>query len=897
MSVRNLDALFQPKSVAIVGASERPGSIGAAVTRNALAGAFAGPIHLVNRKGGTIMGRAAVKRARDLPAPADLAVIATPPATVPGLIDEFGRAGTRAAVVITAGFGEGGNKDGARLRQAVLDAAKPRLLRVVGPNCVGFLAPALGLNASFAPASPPAGKIAFVGQSGAVLVAVIDWAADRGIGFSYLVSMGNMADVDFGDVIDYLALDGETRAILLYVEGLTEARKFMSAARAAARLKPVVVLKAGRNTEGARAAKSHTGSMAGSDAVYDAAFRRAGVLRVYGLGELFDATEVLGLARPPRTDGLAIVTNGGGFGVLATDDLGALGGRLAQFSPETMAALDKVLPATWSHANPADIIGDADAARYLAALEPIAADPDVGAVLVLNAPTALASSEDAAKAVAASGIADKVPLLACWMGGRSADAGRRVLEKAGIAAYDTPLRAVRAFRHLVEFGKSQTALMQTPPSILREAPPDRAAAARIIAAALADKRSVLTEPEAKAVVAAYGIPVVPTEVARDALEAVAAAERLGYPVALKILSRDITHKSDVSGVRLSLDSEEAVAEAAREMRQRVAQLRPDARIDGFTVSRMIRRPEAYELILGAAEDPLFGPVLMFGQGGTAAEIVADRAMALPPLNLTLADGMMGRTRIDRLLRGFRDRKPAARQEIALTLVKLSRLVADLDTVAELDINPLLADSEGVLALDARIMVRPAAPGERARRFAIRPYPSELERTVERDGVRYRVRPIQPEDEPALVEAFGRLSANDVRMRFFAPLKSLSHEMAARLTQIDYDREMAFVLAEERDGTDAARKTGDFIGIVRIAADPDFEKAEFAIIVLSHVQGRGIGRLLMDEIIAYAKSRGIHQVFGDVLAENQRMLNLARDLGFTLKSLADGPSIIRVTKTL
>lgn len=888
MSVRNLDALFHPKSVAIVGASERPGSIGAAVTRNALAGGFAGPVHLVNRKGGTILGRGAVKRVRDLAAPPDLAVIATPPETVPGLVAELGRAGTRAAVVITAGFGEGGNTEGARRRQAILDAAKPHLLRVVGPNCVGFLAPSLGLNASFAPASPPAGKIAFVGQSGAVLVAVIDWAADRGIGFSYLVSTGNMADVDFGDVIDYLALDGETRAILLYIEGLTEARKFMSAARAAARLKPVVVLKAGRNTEGARAAKSHTGAMAGSDAVYDAAFRRAGVLRVYGLGELFDATEVLGLARPPHADGLAILTNGGGFGVLATDDLVALGGRLAQFGPQTMAALDKVLPATWSHTNPADIIGDADAQRYLAALAPIAADPGVGAVLVLNAPTALASSEDAAKAVAGSGIAEKVPLLACWMGGRSAEAGRRVLEKAGIPAYDTPLRAVRAFRHLVEFGKSQAALMETPPSIPPEAPPDRALAERIVAGALGEGRSLLTEPEAKAVIAAYGIPAVPTEVARDEAAAVAAAERLGFPVALKILSRDITHKSDVGGVRLSLDSGDGVAKAAREMRARVAALRPDARIDGFTVSRMIRRPDAYELILGAAEDALFGPVLMFGQGGTAAEIVGDRAMALPPLNLALADGMMTRTRIDRLLRGFRDRRPAARREIALTLVKLSRLVADLDTVAELDINPLLADGDGVLALDARIVVRARPPGERARRFAIRPYPSELERTIERNGARYRIRPIQPEDEPALVQAFGRLSPDDVRMRFFAPLKSLSHEMAARLTQIDYDREMALVLAEE---------PGEFAGIVRIAADPDFEKAEFAIIVLSHVQGRGIGRLLMDEIIAYAKTRGIKQVFGDVLAENQRMLNLARDLGFALKTVAEGPSVIRVTKTL
>ena len=902
MSVRNLDALFQPKSVAVIGASERPGSIGAAVTRNALGGGFAGPVHLVNLRGGSIGGRRVMRRVRDLAAPADLAVIATPPETVAPLIGALGRAGTRAAVVITAGFGEGRDPEGARRRQLVLDAAKPHLLRVVGPNCVGFLAPRLGLNLSFAPASPPAGKIAFVGQSGAVLVAVIDWAADRGIGFSYLISTGNMADVDFGDVIDYLALDGETRAILLYIEGLTEARKFMSAARAASRLKPVVVLKAGRHAEGARAAKSHTGAMAGADAVYDAAFRRAGLLRVYGLGELFDATEVLGLTQPPRTDALAIVSNGGGFGVLATDDLGTLGGRLAKFRPETMAALEKALPKTWSHANPVDIIGDADAKRYLAALEPIAADPEVGAVLVLNAPTALASSEEAAKAVAGSGIAKRIPLLACWLGGRGADSGRRVFEQAGIAAYDTPLRAVRAFRHLVEFGKSQAALMETPPSIPDEAPPDRAAAERIIAGALAENREILTEPEAKGVIAAYGIPTAPTEIARDADEAGAVAARLGFPVAVKILSREVTHKSDVGGVRLNLDSVATVTAAAREMRAHVMQVRPGARIDGFTVSPMIHRPEAYELILGAAEDPLFGPVLMFGQGGTAAEIIGDRAMALPPLNLALAEGVMSRTRIDRLLRGFRDRPPVARAEIAKALVRLSRLVAELDAVAELDINPLLADREGVLALDARIVVRapPAdgtGPGEHARRLAIRPYPSELERTVEHRDVRYRVRPIQPEDEPALVEAFKKLTPEDVRMRFFAPLRSLSHEMAARLTQIDYDREMALVLAEARDGKAGDWAEPGFVGIVRLAADPDFERAEFAIIVLPAAQGRGVGRLMMELIIAYAKSRRIREVFGDVLAENHRMLKLARDLGFTLRTVAEGPSVIRVTKVL
>jgi acetyltransferase len=893
MTTRNLDALFHPKSIAIIGATERAGAVGAAVTRNALGGAFAGPIWLVNRKGGRIAGRPAPRSIRELPAAPDLAVIATPPDTVPPLVAELGAAGTRAAVVITAGFGEGSDPRGAARRQAMLDAARPHLLRLVGPNCVGFLAPRHGLNASFAPAMPPPGKLAFVGQSGAIITAVIDWAADRGIGFSYLVSMGGMADVDFGDVLDYLALDPETRGVLLYIEGVTNARKFMSAARALARLKPVVVLKAGRHAEGARAAQSHTGAMAGSDVVYDAAFRRAGLVRVATLAELFDASATLALARPPERETLAIVSNGGGIGVLATDWLIERGGRLATLAPATIAALDKVLPPTWSRSNPVDIIGDADAGRYRAALDALADDPGIGAVLALNAPTALASAEAAARAVAESAAALRKPLLASWTGGANAALGRRVFAAAGIPAYDEPAQAASAFMHLVEYKRGQVALMETPPAMPEESPPDRDAAERVIAGALAEGRSILSEPEAKRVLAAFRIPAVRTEIARDEEETAAIAGALGFPVALKVYSRDITHKSDVGGVALDLDSAAAVRRAATDMRRRVAAHRPGARIDGFTLSPMVRRPGAYELILGAVEDPMFGPVILFGQGGTAAEIVGDRAVALPPLNLSLADAVMRRTRIDRLLQGFRDRAPAARGEIARTLVRLSQLIAEFPEIVELDINPLIADATGVVAVDARVVVRGVTTDTaRTARFAIRPYPAELDRTIAHRGRRYRLRPIRPEDEPALRDAFKLLSPDDVRLRFFAPLRDLSHEMAARLTQIDYDREMALVLLDTEAPSGAAP-----LGVVRLAADPNFEEAEFAIVVVSGQQGRGLGGLLMAHIVEYARRRGIKRVFGDVLADNQRMLALAEQCGFARAPAPTPSGIVRVTRAL
>lgn len=896
VTIRNLDSLFKPASVALFGASGEPGHLGNVILRNLRGGGFAGPVWAVNPKHREIDGARAYAGVSDLPAAPDLAVIATPPATIPKLIAELGEAGTKGAVVITAGFTELGNAGGRALAQDMLDAAKPHLLRIMGPNCVGLMVPEIGLNASFSHIAPLPGRIAFVSQSGAIIVGVLDWAADHGIGFSHVVSVGNMADIDFGDMIDYLARDGRTRALLLYMESVTNARKFLSAARAAARIMPVVVIKAGRHAEGAKAASSHTGALAGADAVYDAAFRRAGLLRVLALEELFEAVETL--AKSPRAigDRLAILSNGGGFGVLATDGLIDEGGVLAEVPQGTIEALDAVLPATWSHGNPIDIIGDAPGARYGAALEILLDDDANDAVLVLNCPTAVASSEDAARTVAATvtRLKPKKPVLASWIGGAGVAKGRQILEAAGLPTYETPKAAARAFMHLVRHQKSQEALMETPPSAPEEFAPDLPAAQAVIDAALAEKREWLTEPEAKAVLAAYAIPVAATRTAASPRDAGEAAKAIGGPVALKILSPDITHKSDVGGVVLDLENHGAVERAAEAMLARVRQAAPKARITGFSVQAMVKRPHAHELIVGLSEDRQFGPVLLFGAGGVAVEVIDDKALALPPLNINLAREVMARTRIHRQLLGYRDRPAADLDALALTLVKVSRLAADIGEIAELDINPLYADEGGVVALDARIRVARMAEGRTAEsRLAIRPYPKGLEESVEMgDGKVYLLRPVLPEDEPMFREAFKRLSPEAVRLRFFAPLRELSHEMAARLTQIDYDREMALVLA---DPGPAGRSTVH--GVSRITADPDNERAEFAVVVVSNMIGLGLGALLMRRIIDYARSRGIGEIFGDVLAENRSMLKLCRTLGFALTHQPDEPGIIRATLSL
>lgn len=883
MTIRNLDILFNPNTVALVGASQKPGTIGTVLAHNLVSGGFKGEIFLVSPKYKKIEGLRAYPNVDSLPKTVDLAVIATPPDTVPHLIEKLGRQGVRSAVVITAGFGEGESEKGKQLSAQMLEFAGHHLLRIVGPNCLGIMVPGLGLNASFGHVHPIKGDIAFVAQSGAIQTSVLDWATSNGIGFSHFVSVGDMADVDFGDMLDYLATDFTTKAILLYIEAVTHSRKFMSAARAAARMKPVVVVKAGRHTESAKAAASHTGALAGADEVYNAVFHRAGILRVTDMQALFDAVETLGMARQFSGDRLAILTNGGGVGVMATDVLIDKQGRLAELASETIDRLNRVLPPTWSHNNPVDIIGDAPPERYRDAITALLGDKNVEALLILNCPTAVASSSEAARTVVdtlkeSGSKAASRGIFTSWLGMDSAREARKIFAANKIPTYGTPADAVRGFMQIVRYRRSQEMLMETPPNMPEVFAPQKDKVQGIIDKALSQARPWLTESEAKAVLAAYQIPVVQTYEAETPEEASKIAAELGGLVALKIVSPDIIHKSDAGGVALNLASPELVKKTALVMKERIHALQPGAAISGFTVQQMVQRPNARELIIGISDDRQFGPVILFGQGGTAVEVIQDKAIGLPPLNMNLARELMSRTRIYRHLEGFYGNPPADLESITLALVKISQLVTDMADIAELDINPLLADEQGVVALDARIrIVKSQIPA--SNRFVICPYPNELEETLNLpDGQELLIRPIRPEDEPAFQTLFSELSMEEIRFRFLHSMKTMSHKMAARLTQIDYDREMALVLCDP-----VVSEESGLYGIVRYAADPDKERAEFAILIRHDMTGMGLGPMLMRRIIDYARDQGIGEIFGEILGENRPMLKLCKAFGFKIRS--------------
>lgn len=884
MTIRNLEHLFNPQSVAVIGASNRSRKVGSVVMRNLLRGHFAGPIMPVNPKYTAVAGVLCYENVESLPLVPELAVICTPPATVPDIMAQLGRRGTRAAVVLTAGLSTATDAKGRALKEVVLEVARSFSLRILGPNCLGLMVPGTGLNASFAHTDALAGKVAFVSHSGALCTAVLDWAKPREIGFSHFISLGDSADVNFADMLDYLGSDPHTRAILLYMESIQKARRFMSAARAAARNKPVLVIKAGRVMEGAQAAASHTGAMAGVDVVYDAAIRRAGMLRVFEIEELFDAVETLARLGIVKGERLAIVSNGCGPGVIATDCLIEGGGKLATLAEDTLQQLDDVLPPTWSRRNPVDLIGDADGHRYTQALDILLKDPNLDALLVMHVPTAIAPSEETAQAVATALASTPQNVLTSWLGEESAAAARHRFAQQGIPTYSTPEEAVRAFLHLVRFRQNQDLLMETPPSIPVEFTPVTTTVRRVVQQALTAGKNLLSEPESKAVLAAYGIPVVETQIVQSEEKVLIAAEEMGYPVALKIVSSEISHKSEVGGVALYLETPEALRLAVELMRSRITQQCPKANITGFSVQKMVHRPGAHELIVGVHTDPTFGPVILFGQGGKATEIVGDRAIGLPPLNLNLAEELISRTRIARLLQGYRDQRPANLDQIKLTLIQLSQLIVDIPEIVELDINPLLADSQGVLALDARIVLQSATKSGSAR-LAIRPYPQELEEVVTLPSDRkVLLRPIRPEDEPAHYEMFKHFTPEDIHFRFFGMVRQYPHSEMARFTQIDYDREMAFIATEiPEQGLQGLPKT---LGVVRAMADPDNRTAEFAIIVRSDMKGQGLGHALLAKIIGYCRRKGTHELVGEILADNRAMLNLAETFGFKRKHTDD-----------
>jgi acetyltransferase len=887
MSVRNLEYLFRPGSIAVIGASNEPQSIGATLMRNLLRGGFSNPIMPVNPKRRAIAGVLAYPSVASLPIVPDLAIIATPAPTVPGLVAELGERGTRAALVVTSGVGEAASDDGRSYQQQIIEAAQPHLLRILGPDCVGLIIPNLGLNASLAHRAALPGKIAFITQSRALASTVLDWAHSKDIGFSHFLSLGKGADVDFGDILDYLSSEPTTRSILLYIESLTEARKFMSAARAAARNKPVAVIKAGRMPEAAMAAVSHTGALAGADDVFDTAIRRAGMLRVYTIDELFAAVETLARARPGTGERLAIVSNGGGPGVMATDHLIRARGRLAELSEQTRDALKKSLASAWSQANPLQIPGNASIEQYVQIFEILLKDRQVDALAFIHAPTAMVPSERIAEALVPLFKSSKRRVLSCWLGVDSASEARRIFSANGISTYRTPEEAVGAFMQEVDYHRNHAMLMETPPSLPDEFEVDKEMVRELVRDVLATGRQTMTEPEARAVLAAYGIPVVETRIAANADEAIVQAQALGFPVAVKLLSQDINHKSDIGGVVLDVDTADAVRSAVEGMVERLRALKPEACIDGFLVQQMARRPGAHELIVGAITDAVFGPVILFGRGGVSVEVTADRAVALPPLNLNLARELVSRTRVSRLLAGYRNQPPTDREAIYRTLLQISQLVTDIPEIGELDINPILADEHGVIALDARIyLVRAEAPGPH--RLAIRPYPSELEEVVDFHGRSVLFRPIRPEDEPAHREFFSRLKSEDVRYRFFHVVRALAHSELARLTQIDYDREMAFIAtADDESGQP------ETLGVVRVLTDPDNRQAEFAIIVRSDLKGKGLGPRLMEKIVRYCRERGTEELVMSVMAGNRGMRGMAERFNFESVGTEDGVTELRL----
>ena len=892
MTIRNLEHAVRPRSVAVFGASVRPGSVGRVVIENIVNGGFEGDIWPVNPKYGEVFGLRCYRDARKLPGVPDLGVIMTPPETVPGIVSELGAKGCRAAVVITAGLTR---ENG--LRQAMLDAARPNLFRIIGPNTVGLMIPSARLNASFAHMAAKPGNIALLSQSGAIATSLVDWAADNDVGFSHVVSLGDMADVDVGDWLDMLAGDAKTHAVVMYLETIPNARKFMSAARAAARIKPVIAIKSGRHEAAAKAAATHTGALSGADRVVDAALQRAGILRVDGLGELFDAAEITARFAPLTRARVGIVTNGGGAGVLAVDRLIDCQGDLAELSPATIERLNAMLPPTWSHANPVDIIGDAPAERYKAAVEAVAADPGTDVVMVLNCPTGLASPAEAARAIAGLASAGRIggkPIVSCWLGEHTAAEARRILQRAGVASLETPADAANAISYLADWSRAQRALMRVPSSRSDDVAGDSGAVLALFRKVAKEGRRMLTEPEAKAVLAGYGIPVPETIVARSPAEAGTAGARLlktSRKVVVKLLSKAISHKSDIGGVVLNIETAEGAEEAARSIEGRVRDNAPDADMEGYAVQPMVVRKHALELILGVNRDPIFGPVILFGAGGVAVEVMDDTAIALPPLDDVLADDLIGRTRIGRLLAGFRDRKPADRRAIAAALDGLSQMIVDFPCIVSVDINPLLADAEGVIALDARIEIDPDAVEQKGPNpaLAIRPYPASWEKDIVAGGIRYQIRPIKPADIGLYPAFLAKVSPDDIRLRFLAPRKTFDDDMLKRLTQLDYDRDMAFVALESA--------TGALAGVGRLSCDPDRAKAEYALLVRTDLQGHGLGWTLLRQIVDYARTEAIGRIEGVVLSENEKMLSMCREFGFSLAHDAGQPGLARATLDL
>jgi acetyltransferase len=883
-----LDVFFSPKTVAVIGATENPGTVGRTVLWNLVTSPFGGTVYPVNPKRPSVLGVKAYPSVSDIPESVDLAVIITPPASIPGLIKECGENGVQGAIVISAGFKEIG-PEGAELERQLLVEAQKANIRIIGPNCLGVMSPLSGMNATFASTVARPGSVGFISQSGALCTAVLDWSLKAMVGFSAFISVGSMVDVGWGDLIYYLGNDPKTKSIVIYMESIGHARSFLSAAREVALTKPIIIIKPGRSAAAAKAAASHTGSLTGSDEVLEAAFRRSGVLRVGSIADLFYMAEVLSKQPTPKGPRLTIVTNAGGPGVLATDALIMGGGELSELTPATMEAYNAVLPATWSHNNPVDIIGDASPERYAKALEIAAKDPNSDGMLVILTPQAMTDPTQIAEQLKPLAKQEGKPLLASWMGGVDVAAGEEILNRANIPTFPYPDTAARVFNYMWQYADNLKALYETPamPEDSATWAPDRKLVESIIAKSRAEGRTILTEFESKQVLAAYGIPVAKTIIAANQADAMKAADEIGYPIVLKLYSETITHKTDVGGVQLNLGTAEAVAKAFDAIQTSVTAKVGAQHFQGVTVQPMIKLRDAYELIIGSSLDPQFGPVLLFGTGGQLVEVFKDRALGLPPLNSTLARRMMEQTKIYKALKGVRGRKPVDLVALEVLMVRFSALVAEQRWIKEIDINPLLASPDGLIALDARVVVHgPEVTLDQVPRTAIRPYPTRyVAPWTMKDGNEVTIRPIRPEDEPALVRFHETLSERTVYLRYFHLMnleQRIQHERLTRICFIDYDREMALV-AERRNP-----ETGEseILGVGRAMKIHGTTEAEVAVVISDQWQGRGLGKELLARLLIVGADEKLSKLTADILPDNRGIMRICEKLGFTLKHSLD-----------
>ena len=893
MVTLNLDKIFNPKSIAVIGASDEEGSVGYILMKNLTELGYQGKVYPVNIHKTEILGFKAYKTVNQLPETVDLAVIATPAKTVPDIVEQCGKAGIPGIIIISAGFKEVG-PEGKALEDKILEIKKRYNLRIIGPNCLGIIRPSINLNATFTAKMPKPGNIAFISQSGALCAAILDWAVHENIGFSNFVSIGSMVDVDFGDLIDYFGTDPKTRSILMYIEGITDAREFMSAARHFARTKPIIVVKAGKFSESAHAVASHTGSLAGEDMVYDAAFKRAGIVRVEEIGDLFNAAEVLGMQPLPKGPNLAIITNAGGPGVMATDALISRGGKLAKLSPKTMETLNSILPHYWSRGNPIDILGDAKADRYTAVVEACLKDENVDGLLIIYTPQGVEDPAKIAKSIVklckGRGYRNKT-ILTSFMGHEEVEKANSIFNENSIPTYSTPEQAVKTYMYMYQYKRNLELLYETPEELPVDIVPPKRPLFVIMRNAALENREVLTEAEAKKLLEYYDIPVVKTSVAKTADEAAVLASQIGYPVVLKILSPQIVHKTDAGGVVLDINSEAELRKAFDLIMQRAREYNPNAEIQGVTVQPMIKK-QGYEVIIGAKTDMLFGPVILFGMGGIGVELFRDVAIGLPPLNQTLARRIMEETKVYQLLKGYRNVPPANIRLLEEIMVRFSQMLVDFPQLKEVDINPLFIDEKEAFALDARVVIdkkRVFAKLKPHEHLVISPYPKKYETLWKlRDGRTVILRPIKPEDEPLWLEMFRNFSEESIRYRFFEVIKDTPHEVRVRYCNIDYDREIGIV-AELNEG--GIRK---ILGVVRLVIEPDGKTGEVAIIVADPWQGLGLGTKMMDYMIEVCKDKGLETIYGVMLPDNYRAINLMKKMGFNIKYEED---IVKATLNL